>query len=60
MTPRQAIELVLFFVKLADREPEDDPSDTRQDADARVVPDEQRIRGQCYLGNGIVSSWSSI
>lgn len=48
LTLDQVIERVLLLVKFADGEPEDDPSDTRQDGDGRIVPYEQRIDGQRY------------
>lgn len=38
MTLRQGIECVLFLVKFADREPEEDPSDARQDGGEGIVP----------------------
>lgn len=50
MSLRQVIKAVLFFVKFADGEPEEDPSDGRQNGDGRVVPYEQRIGGQRYSG----------
>lgn len=47
----QVIQRILFLVQLADREPKDDPSDTCQDGDGRIVPYEQRIGGQCCNNN---------
>lgn len=46
----QVVKRVLFLVKLADGEPKNDPSDTRQGGDGRIVPHEQRIGGQRCSG----------